>query len=480
MDEVINKTLMLGGSIVALLMLIAVYVFSETTTAAKIAVDTSAVFRHRIFKALAIITVIELLLEVSVFALGFLGQNDHTLTEFLFVPRLYLFSFIIWTIVFSYYVLSIRKDLFKKIRNSRRLKISVAVFIFIMFWLFMLLPMTPVNDGVTIYGKGILVDGFLVPIIIISLSFWIIVIFRHRKRLSSKFIPVMAVIALLILAIVIRFLNNGIIIFGLIHAIVIVVGLLTIDNKNKMLFEAESRARLAEVKANKVKDEFLGLASHQLRTPLTSIQGYASMLVEGDFGKLNAEQMNALSEVAGSASRMTFLISDLLNMSRLQSGKFLIEKAETNIGMLVKKEVDAMRILAESHDIKLVYDEKNIDKLPSIKVDAKKTGEVVANMIDNAIFYSPSGSKVEIGLKKNSGFIELRIKDHGIGVPKSEQDKLFTKFHRGSNARTKRPDGTGIGLYLAKKIITEQGGEIIFSSVEGEGSTFGFKFSVGS
>jgi signal transduction histidine kinase len=225
---------------------------------------------------------------------------------------------------------------------------------------------------------------------------------------------------------------------------------------------------------DKTKDEFMSLASHQLRTPLTSIQGYASMILEGDFGKVNGAQAKALDEVVASSRRMAVLINDLLNISRLQSGKFIISRTATSMAELVREEIDQSQLMASAHGIEIQYTDAGWDDIPEVAIDRAKVGEVMANLIDNAVFYSRHGSTVEISLVRNGGEVEFRVKDHGIGVPKKDQADLFTKFFRASNARTVRPDGTGIGLFLAKKVIVDHGGTIIFESVEGKGSTFGF------
>jgi signal transduction histidine kinase len=271
-----------------------------------------------------------------------------------------------------------------------------------------------------------------------------------------------------------------------------IVGMLVIGRERRMLYSDKEILALSAIcdviviavknselsKLDKVKDEFMSLASHQLRTPLTSIHGYSAMLLEGDFGKLNQEQTHALNEVLSSSERMAFLISDFLNVSRLQTGKFIIEKVPTDIYELARFEVDQLELIAKSHDVQLIFNENVGKNAIKINVDREKIGEVMANMIDNAIFYSKADSKVEISLEEKDGFIEFKVKDCGIGVPKKEQEDLFTKFFRASNARTVRPDGTGIGLFLARKIITEHDGEIIFSSVEGKGSTFGFRLTI--
>ncbi|UTX51524.1 GAF domain-containing protein [Candidatus Saccharibacteria bacterium TM7i] len=224
---------------------------------------------------------------------------------------------------------------------------------------------------------------------------------------------------------------------------------------------------------DKTKDEFISMASHQLRTPLTSIKGYISMLIDGDLGKVTTQQREVLEEAFSSSERMVHLIGDFLNVSRLQTGKFVIEKRTTDFATLVESEVNALRQSAESRELELQYAKpKNI---PTLELDADKFRQVIMNFIDNALYYSKSGSAIKITLKKTADAVEFRVKDTGIGVPESEQAGLFGKFFRASNARRTRPDGTGVGLFLAKKVVADHHGEIIFESKEGKGSTFGFR-----
>lgn len=229
-------------------------------------------------------------------------------------------------------------------------------------------------------------------------------------------------------------------------------------------------------KLDEAKDEFISMASHQLRTPLTSIKGYLSMLVDGDMGKVSPKQKEVLEEALISSERMVRLIGDFLNVSRLQTGKFVIEKKPVDLAVLVENEIDSLEQSAASRNLKISY--KKPSKVPVINIDEGKIQQVVMNFIDNAIFYSKEGGTITISLKQTEDIIEFTVKDTGIGVPEDEQAGLFSKFFRASNARTQRPDGTGVGIFLAKKVITDHGGEIIFSSREGKGSTFGFKLPV--
>lgn len=245
-----------------------------------------------------------------------------------------------------------------------------------------------------------------------------------------------------------------------------------IDEATKELrFSNRQLQRLDEA-----KNEFISMASHQLRTPLTSIKGYLDMMLEGDLGKISPTQRAVLREAFSSSERMVRLINDFLNVSRLQTGKFTIDKQSVDIAQIIRDEVSLLKVVADQRSVEMVL--KIDKKIPSLAVDSEKIRQVMLNMIDNAIYYSNPHKKVVITLKSSGKMIEFSVKDSGIGVPKLEQANLFGKFFRGTNAKKRRPDGTGVGLFLAKKVILSHDGEMIFESEEGKGSTFGFKLPV--
>lgn len=229
-------------------------------------------------------------------------------------------------------------------------------------------------------------------------------------------------------------------------------------------------------KLDETKDEFLSMASHQLRTPLTSIKGYISMVLDGDVGEVNDQQKKLLTEAFVSSERMVRLIGDFLNVSRLQTGKFVIERKDVDLANLVQDEIDSIVSLAKTRQITLSYTAPS--NLPAMQVDEDKIRQVVMNFIDNAIYYSRSPSAIVIKLFIKDRHVVFEVHDHGIGVPKAALDQLFTKFFRAENARRQRPDGTGVGLYLAKRVIDEHGGELIVESTEGRGSVFGFRLPI--
>ncbi len=242
----------------------------------------------------------------------------------------------------------------------------------------------------------------------------------------------------------------------------------------------EATAKLKKTNAklralDETKDEFISMASHQLRTPLTSVKGYLSMVLEGDVGKVDPKQQKLLNQAFVSSQRMVYLIADLLNVSRLKTGKFVITPSPTDLSEMVQSEIEQLKEAAKSKDIKLTY--KKPAKLTLLNLDETKTRQVVMNFADNAIYYTQVGGKIDIEVREDANNVYVIVKDNGIGIPKEEQNKLFGKFFRASNAKNVRPDGTGLGLFMAKKVVSAQGGSIIFESTVGKGSTFGFSFS---
>lgn len=243
-----------------------------------------------------------------------------------------------------------------------------------------------------------------------------------------------------------------------------------VDEATKKLRQTNERLRVLD----QTKDDFISMASHQLRTPLTSVKGYVSMVLDGDGGKINETQRKLLTQSFLSSQRMVYLISDLLNVSRLKTGKFIIEPVESNLANVIEEEVAQLTETVKARGLELSYHKP--DNFPTLWYDETKIRQVLMNFIDNAIYYTPEGGQINVYLVDKPNSIEFTVVDDGIGVPKHEQHHLFSKFYRAKNAKSARPDGTGLGLFMAKKVVVAQGGAIIFSSTEGKGSTFGFTF----
>lgn len=246
-----------------------------------------------------------------------------------------------------------------------------------------------------------------------------------------------------------------------------------VDDATKRLRHANDELK----QLDQAKDEFISMASHQLRTPLTTTKGYVSMVLEGDFGKPTRDMIEPLTQALDSANRMARMVNDLLNVSRMDAGKFFIDAHETDLSQVVPQEVAGLQSLAESKQVALSYHEPK-RKIPLVNLDEDKMRQVIMNLIDNSIHYgnkTPGEGKTDVYLELVGREVVFRVVDNGIGVPKAMKPKMFGKFFRASNAQNARPDGTGLGLYLVKRVVEDHGGEIIFESEEGKGSTFGFR-----
>ncbi len=232
-----------------------------------------------------------------------------------------------------------------------------------------------------------------------------------------------------------------------------------------------------EREIDKTKTEFVSLASHQLRTPLSTISWYAEMLLAGDAGKLSEEQKKYLDEIYRSNHRMTELVGSLLNVSRLDLGTFSVDPVPTNIVALAQDIVHDLepRIFARKID----FQEQYSSKLPLVNVDPKLMHMVIENLASNAIKYTPEKGRVELSIDRQADHLVITVKDTGYGIPKAQQSKIFDKLFRADNVKAQDTEGTGLGLYLVKSIVTYSGGKIWFESVENKGTTFYVQLPIG-
>lgn len=237
--------------------------------------------------------------------------------------------------------------------------------------------------------------------------------------------------------------------------------------QNLIIFHDVTREKLIE----QMKTEFVGIAAHQLRTPLSAIKWTIRMLLDGDIGDLSEEQKDFLEKTYQSNERMIFLINDLLNVARIEEGRYLFHLSPVNIEELTQLIINSYREQIKRRGLKLEF-KKPEKKLPEVRVDADKIKMVIQNILDNAIRYTPRRGKVTVSLKYAKKEIELSVADSGIGIPKDQQERVFTKFFRGANVLRMETEGSGLGLFISKNIIEAHGGKVWFESKENKGTTF--------
>lgn len=227
-----------------------------------------------------------------------------------------------------------------------------------------------------------------------------------------------------------------------------------------------------EYKVDRMKSEFISIASHQLRTPLSAINTYSRMLNSGYAGNLTKEQKDFMRIILSSIDRMNELINTLLDISRIETGKLQINTSSIDYKEIILPIVREFTPSAVEKNITLSV--KVPEKPLPVMADSLLLSEVFSNLLSNAIKYTPPKGKVNVVLMKKGANIVLSVKDTGYGIPKESQEYLFSKFFRAGNILQKETFGTGLGLYMVKLIANSMGGKVWFESRENVGSTFYF------
>jgi signal transduction histidine kinase len=253
------------------------------------------------------------------------------------------------------------------------------------------------------------------------------------------------------------------------------------------LYESE-RAALAEAEAaqrllveqndrlrelDRLKDDFVALVSHELRTPLTSITGYLELVL--DDPELADENRRFLDVVDRNADRLLRLVSDLLLVAQIESGKLTLDLDDVDLAALAAESVEVLRPAADARDVRIVLD---LADVPALRGDAPRLGQLLDNLVSNAVKFTEDGGRVVVALERSGEDVVLSVSDTGIGIPAAEQRRLFDRFFRASSAQARAIDGTGLGLTIARAIVEAHGGEVGLESVEGEGTTFRVRLPV--
>lgn len=223
-------------------------------------------------------------------------------------------------------------------------------------------------------------------------------------------------------------------------------------------------------KLDELKSEFVSMVSHELRAPLTNINGSIELLLEGSGACYDRNHREMLQIISEQSQRLTRLVQGILNVSRIEAGQLVLQPQALNILGLIDRVVDAW----EARNVGNRIERPQTMNLPSVWADRDRTEEILFNLIENAIKYSPEGAPIRIDAESNGRFVAVSISDRGIGIPEEEIDKVFEKFHRVDRKDAMESYGHGLGLYICRRLVEAQGGQIWVESVVGEGSTFQF------
>lgn len=219
------------------------------------------------------------------------------------------------------------------------------------------------------------------------------------------------------------------------------------------------------------KSEFISIAAHQLRTPLSAVKWALSLVLNGDSGRLNEEQIKIITQTYETNDKMISLVNDFLNVARIENGRFGYEFKKDNFSLLVEKITSVSGLHAKQKGIEFSFLNKSKEILEFV-FDLSKISVAIQNLVDNAIKYTPVGGTVQVVLSLDEKFAKVEVTDSGVGVPKQQVARLFTKFFRAENVIKLPVSGSGLGLFITRNIIVRHGGDIKVHSVEGKGTTF--------
>ncbi len=225
-----------------------------------------------------------------------------------------------------------------------------------------------------------------------------------------------------------------------------------------------------EQELNRAKSEFVSLASHQLKTPLTTINWYAEMLLRKEVGSITEEQEKYLETIFHNGRRMVELVNALLNASRVELGALSIDPKPLNLIEVADSVLD--ELLPRIKDKKLQIEKKYEKNLPIINADPQLSRIIFQNLLSNSVKYAPDNGKITLAIETEKSNILIKVSDNGCGIPETQQAQIFKKLFRADNAKMKDPDGTGLGLYIIKSVLDQSGGKIWFESAENKGAVF--------
>ena len=237
------------------------------------------------------------------------------------------------------------------------------------------------------------------------------------------------------------------------------------------------RARVTERLAamERTKTQFLNLASHELRGPLTVIRGYLSMLELGSLGAISPNARRGIEMMAAKATEMNSMVEQMLEAARLEEGRLELHLANHDLRDVVRQSIEMVRPLVDAeHPIRVDVPDRPV----TVEVDADRIQTILTNLLDNAVKYSPKGGEVQVAVADGREGPAVHVRDHGVGIAPESMPTLFTRFGRIASADTSHLPGTGLGLYLSRELARLHGGDITVESRPGSGSTFTLRLRV--
>jgi signal transduction histidine kinase len=246
----------------------------------------------------------------------------------------------------------------------------------------------------------------------------------------------------------------------------------SLEERVKQRTQELAEARDDAVAANKSKSEFVSVVSHELKLPMTSIKGYSDLMLSGATGQLNENQTTFLTTIRNNVNRMATLVSDLADISRIESGNMRLEPREVPVWDVIDEVVTLTRTQVTQKNQTVTVDIPQ--ELPKAWCDRNRLAQILTNFVSNANKYTPEGGAIVVQAIRTNGMIQVKVQDNGLGMTPEDQQKLFSKFFRSADDKIREAPGTGLGLSITKNLIELQGGKVWFESEFRKGTSFYF------
>ena len=233
-----------------------------------------------------------------------------------------------------------------------------------------------------------------------------------------------------------------------------------------------------QVEVDRLKSEFVATVSHELRTPMTSIRGYVDILLMGAAGALTENQIHFLDIIRSNTERLNILVADLLDISRLESGRVMLTPQEVDLRELAQDVIETVQQRSQEEEKAMLFDLDLAENIPTVYADPDRLRQIITNLVENAYHYTPENGRITLSVAALNGHdtVQVDVHDNGVGIALEDQKQVFERFYRGEDPLVLATPGTGLGLPIVKQLIEMHKGEIwVKSSGErGEGSTFSF------
>ncbi|KKR28201.1 MAG: Multi-sensor hybrid histidine kinase [Candidatus Woesebacteria bacterium GW2011_GWA1_39_8] len=403
--------------------------------------------------------------------------EDKTFTIFTYYAEAF---FILMSLVFTVFHYRRNKE---KIGKIHILLSSVGVLTLLMFFFSasFLVSLFAATDASSYVYNYLIYGLFGMPLLLAFLGYLVV----KYHTFNIKVIGAQALVLTLAILIAATLLVNdpfySEIIIAITLVLVIGLGYLLTRSVKREVEQREKIEKLAKElgeaneklqELDQMKSEFLSLATHQIRAPLTAIKGYSSMLLEGEFGVLPPKARDSAETIMKACQNLINIVNDFLNISRIEQGRMVYEKSVFELGELAKEVANELKPNVENAGLMLGLEiPENLST--KVNADRDKIRQVIGNVVDNAIKYTPRGGMINVSVFTDGTKAKVAIKDSGIGIDPKEMGKLFNKFSRTKDANKTSVTGTGLGLYVAKKMVEAHRGDIkVFSAGLSYGSTF--------